>query len=248
MAYLLDTNVISEARKGHRCNWGVLEFFDNTDDSELFLPVQVIGEIRAGIAKAMRNRDRRKAQVYEEWLGTLLQEYGDRIIEFDADCAQIWGILLSGEKKDPHTIDKQIAAIAIMRNMTLVTGDTGGGFTKIADGHLKLFNPFKIEPAAAGSPSAPTATSDPERRRYGHDPLVLTELNPHSVLDNLDGEDVAVNLLTFGKAREACPNCLHNELKLVLRQRNVRCSHLFCAKCLSCFNAHYANGSNALTI
>lgn len=99
MAFLLDTNVISEIRKGNRCNWGVREFFDQTVDSELFLPVQVVGDIRAGIAKAERSGDRGKAGIYEAWLGTLLQEYEDRIIQFDADCAQVWGTLLSGEKK-----------------------------------------------------------------------------------------------------------------------------------------------------
>jgi predicted nucleic acid-binding protein len=92
----------------------------------------------------MRNRDRRKAELYGQWLDILLHEYGDRIIEFDADCAQVWGTLLSGEKKDPHTIDKQIAAIAIIRDMTLVTRGTGGGFTTIAHRDLKVFNPFKM--------------------------------------------------------------------------------------------------------
>jgi predicted nucleic acid-binding protein len=143
MAYLLDTNVISEVRKGDRCNWGVREFFDQTNDSELFLPVQVIGEIRAGVAKAIRRKDHPKAEVYEQWLETLLQEYSDRIIEFDADCAQVWGTLLSGEKKDPHTIDKQIAAIAMIRDMTLVTRDSGGGFRTIVDRGLKVLNPFE---------------------------------------------------------------------------------------------------------
>lgn len=248
MAYLLDTNVISEFRKGHRCNWGVLEFFDRTDDSELFLPVQVVGEIRAGIAKAMRNSDRRKAEVYEQWLGMLLQEYGERIIEFDADCAQIWGTLLSGEKEDPHTIDRQIAAIAIMRNMTLVTRDTGGGYSLIADGHLRFFNPFKMEPAVRGSLEAPTPPYALGRRHYSHALLVLTELDPTLIVHNTEGADVPVNLVTFGMVREACPNCGHNELKLVLRQRNVRVAHLFCAECHRCFDAHYANGANALTI
>jgi predicted nucleic acid-binding protein len=143
MAYLLDTNVISEVRKGDRCNWGVREFFDQTDDSELFLPVQVIGEIRAGIAKTTRQKDHRKAEVYEQWLETLLQQYGNRIIEFDADCAQVWGTLLSGIKKDPHIVDKQIAAIAMIRDMTLVTRDGGGGFAMIVDRHLKVLNPSK---------------------------------------------------------------------------------------------------------
>jgi predicted nucleic acid-binding protein len=248
MAYLLDTNVISEVRKGDRCNRGVLEFFDHTDDSELFLPVQVIGEIRAGIAKAMRKKDRRKAEVYEQWLDILLQEYGDRIIEFDTDCAQIWGTLLSGEKKDPHTVDKQIAAIAITRDMTLVTRDTGGGFTTIADRDLKVFNPFKTEPTARISPSALRTGPVPGRRHYGHDPLFLTELDPNTVVHHPDGEDAPVVLATFGNVREACPNCGHNALKLVLRQQNVRFAHLFCAECHSCFDAHYANGAPALTI
>lgn len=143
MAYLLDTNVISELRKGDRCNWGVRDFFDRTDDSELFLPVQVIGEIRAGISKAFRQKEKQKAELYERWLDTLLHEYGNRVIDFDSDCAQVWGSLLSGEKKDPHTIDKQIAAIAMIRGMTLVTRDSGGGFSSIADRGLLLFNPFQ---------------------------------------------------------------------------------------------------------
>lgn len=146
MAYLLDTNVISEVRKGDRCNWGVRDFFDQSDDTELFLPVQVIGEIRAGISKAARQKDSRKAEVYEQWLETLLQEYGNRIIEFDADCAQVWGTLLSGEKKDPHTVDKQIAAIAMVWDMTLVTGDNGGGFRAIVGRKLKVVNPFETRP------------------------------------------------------------------------------------------------------
>jgi predicted nucleic acid-binding protein len=150
VAYLLDTNVISEARKGDRCNWGVRDFFDQSDDAELFLPVQVIGEIRAGIAKAARRKDSRKAVIYEQWLETLLEEYGNRIIEFDADCAQVWGTLLSGEKKDPHTIDKQIAAIAMVWDMTLVTRDSGGGFKTIVSRNLKVLNPFKTGPDVHG--------------------------------------------------------------------------------------------------
>lgn len=56
MVYLIDTNVISEYRKGDRCNRGVAKFFEKADDTELFLPVQVIGEIRAGVAKAYRQK------------------------------------------------------------------------------------------------------------------------------------------------------------------------------------------------
>jgi hypothetical protein len=37
-------------------------------------------------------------------------------------------------------------------------------------------------------------------------------------------------------------------LKLVLRQSAVRIAHLFCPDCASCFDAHYPNGTPALTI
>jgi hypothetical protein len=33
-----------------------------------------------------------------------------------------------------------------------------------------------------------------------------------------------------------------------LRQQAVRVAHLFCAECESCFDAHYPNGTPALTI
>lgn len=142
--YLLDTNVISEFRKGTNANWGVRRFFGTTDPDLIFLPVQVLGEIRAGIAKLKRNgapEELKKAATYEKWIQDgLLGQYANPVIEFDADSAQIWGALLSGEKKDPHTIDKQIAAIALMRDMTVVTRDSGEAFSQIPN--LKVFNPF----------------------------------------------------------------------------------------------------------
>ena len=88
-------------------------------------------------------------------------------------------------------------------------------------------------------------------RRHQHqvgDDLVLSELNPLAVIDQLDDESVPLNLLTFGSVREICPKCQHTHLKLVLRQNSVRMAHLFCADCESCFDAHYTNGTHALAI
>ena len=86
------------------------------------------------------------------------------------------------------------------------------------------------------------------RQRHADDNLLLTELNPFAVLDHLDGDQAPVNLTSFGVVRETCPKCLQTHLHLVLRQRNVRAAHLFCADCHSCFDAHYASGAPALTI
>lgn len=138
--YLLDTNILSEYRKGKGAHPGVRHFFDTADDSSLFVPVQVIGEIRSGIEKLRRRNDRPGAVVYEKWLDAVLGEFADRVVGFDTESAQMWGLLLSGEKGDPHTIDKQIAAMALVRGMTVVTGDRGVAFRGVYG--LKVLNPL----------------------------------------------------------------------------------------------------------
>jgi hypothetical protein len=86
------------------------------------------------------------------------------------------------------------------------------------------------------------------RRHQDSSDLVLSELNPRAVVDDIDRDSVPLNLLTFGSVREVCPKCRRAHLKLVLRQASVRVAHLFCADCASCFDAHYADGAPALTI
>lgn len=86
------------------------------------------------------------------------------------------------------------------------------------------------------------------RRRHVDGNLVLSELNPLVVIEQPDDASMPLNLLTFGSVREICPKCRQTHLKLVLRQSSVRVAHLFCADCTSCFDAHYKNGTPALTI
>jgi hypothetical protein len=86
------------------------------------------------------------------------------------------------------------------------------------------------------------------RQRHADENLHLTELSLNAVVDHAGDDSAPVSLTTFGIVRETCPKCEHAHLHLVLRQRNVRTAHLFCAECASCFDAHYASGVNALTI
>ena len=98
-------------------------------------------------------------------------------------------------------------------------------------------------------PSSHVAEHPSRRHLHSVDAtLVLSELNPHSVVDAFDGSEAPIALTTFGTVREACPKCQHHQLRLVLRQSNVRSAHLFCDNCESCFDAHYPNGKSALTI
>jgi len=98
--------------------------------------------------------------------------------------------------------------------------------------------------------SPPLQDSQPSRRRHEEPDasLVLSELNPRTVIDHIDEEGQPLHVLTFGSVREICPKCQSGHLKLVLRQSAVRMAHLFCADCTSCFDAHYSNGTPALTI
>ena len=97
-------------------------------------------------------------------------------------------------------------------------------------------------------PQQHTTPAPRQRRNEPNDTLVLSELNPRMVVDHVDDEGQPLHVLTFGSVREFCPKCQSGHLKLVLRQSSVRIAHLFCADCTSCFDAHYPNGTPALTI
>ncbi len=117
--YLVDTNVVSEARKGRQANAGVRRFWRNVDPADIYLPVQVIGEIRRGVENIRHRGDLAHAVILEKWLDLVVSGYAERILAFDADCAQVWGRLMSPNRQ--HSIDKQIAAIALMHDLTVVT-------------------------------------------------------------------------------------------------------------------------------
>ena len=66
MAFLLDTNVVSELRRP-RPHGGVLAWIQNIDDAELYLASVTIGEIQSGI-ELTRDQDSAKADAIERWL------------------------------------------------------------------------------------------------------------------------------------------------------------------------------------
>lgn len=134
--FLVDTNVISEARKGKRANPGVAAFLHDTPADHVFLCVQTLGELRRGQRLIAYRGDTEQAARLDQWLSLLATEYRDRILDFDLDCAQVWGALMSPHAQ--HPIDKQIAAIALTHDMTVVTRNTGD----FAGTGATILNPF----------------------------------------------------------------------------------------------------------
>jgi predicted nucleic acid-binding protein len=117
--YLVDTNVISEARKGAKANSGVKKFFQETEADDLYLSAQTIGEIRRGLENIRYRGDLPQTKKLEKWLNLVVADYADKILTFDEECAQVWGRLMSPHPE--HPIDKQIAAIALIYDLTVVT-------------------------------------------------------------------------------------------------------------------------------
>lgn len=117
--YLVDTNVISEARKDKKANAGVQKFLKEADPADIYISAQTIGEIRRGVEHIRYRGDFNQATQLEAWLDIITTQYADRVLSFDVDCAQVWGKLMSPHPQ--HPIDKQIAAIALIHNMTVVT-------------------------------------------------------------------------------------------------------------------------------
>lgn len=118
MSCLLDTNVISELRKGDRANANVASWFAELADEEIFLSVLTIGEIRRGI-ESVRRRDPDSAAALDRWLALLTEAHGDRIIPIDRAIAEEWGRM---NVPDPlPVVDGLLAATARMLGLTLVT-------------------------------------------------------------------------------------------------------------------------------
>ena len=120
MKYLLDTNVISEARRP-RGDDRVKRWISSVPVENLYLSVLTLGEVRRGIG-LLEGRDPVQAEVYEAWLATVLRDYADRIVPVDAETAEEWGSM-----NVPHpvpVVDGLMAATAKVRNMTFVTRNT----------------------------------------------------------------------------------------------------------------------------
>jgi toxin FitB len=72
--FLLDTNVLSEIRKGSRADANVLRWWEQVDAAELYLSVLCLGEIRYGI-ELKRKNDAKQSDVLEKWLVTTDSAY-----------------------------------------------------------------------------------------------------------------------------------------------------------------------------
>lgn len=135
MSFLIDTNIISEVRKGDRCDAAVAAWWAGVAEDDLWLSALVVGEIRKGVELA-RRRDPRKAEVLETWLSDVLSGFGDLVLPVDATVAEEWGRM--NAIRPVPVIDALLAATAKANGLTLVTRNE----TDVAGLGIEVLNPF----------------------------------------------------------------------------------------------------------
>lgn len=137
MRYLLDTNVVSELRKGIRCNRAVAAW----EQAELIphggaISVLTIGEIRKGI-QLISQRDPQQAARLESWLRDLFRSFADRVLPVSVDVAEEWGRL--NAMRPLPAVDSLLGATAKVHGLILATRNA-------QDLHavgLQVVNPFE---------------------------------------------------------------------------------------------------------
>lgn len=136
MGFLIDTNVLSELRKGLRADRGVQQWFSHVNDEEMFISVLTLGEIRRGIEN-IRRRDPVSSQRLQFWLTGLHTTFAGHILPITPMIADRWGYL--GVPNPIPVIDGLLAATAIEHSLILVTRNVND----IKQTGVAWFNPFE---------------------------------------------------------------------------------------------------------
>lgn len=131
--YLVDTNVISDARRKIP---QALSWLQSVPPDEVFLSVVTLGEIARGIAQKQRT-DPRAAQVFERWLARLRTTHKARILPITDVIAIEWGRLAA--ERPRGDADGLIAATAIVHGLTVVTRNV----RDFADTGVPCINPWE---------------------------------------------------------------------------------------------------------
>jgi toxin FitB len=119
LTYLIDTNVLSELRKGPKTDPKVAAWAQTIDETDIFISVVTILEIERGILLGER-RDKRQGALLRSWLiNRVIPEFKDRILPVDTSIARHCAALQVPDPR-PH-LDALIAATARVHRLRLVT-------------------------------------------------------------------------------------------------------------------------------
>ncbi len=140
--YLLDTNVISELRRG-RPHGAVVAWLKDVADKDLYLSAVTLGELQAGV-EITREQDPEKASEIEEWIDQVAQTWN--VLPLDGRTLRTWGKLMHRRSND-LLADALIAATAIVHHLVVVTRNV----QDFAPLGVETLDPFAKRPSAPPS-------------------------------------------------------------------------------------------------
>ena len=117
--YLLDTNMVSAVRRPGKVP-KVAAWLQGRAERDLFISAITLGEIERGICQQQRSNPNFALEL-RSWLDRTVLVFSDRILDFGAEDARIWGRL---SQEIGHTgADLMIAATALRHGAVVVTGN-----------------------------------------------------------------------------------------------------------------------------
>jgi hypothetical protein len=131
--YLVDTNVLSEARRGTQI---ARTWLRSVDADMIYLSVITLGEVMKGVALKRRS-DPRAALSLQQWLEQLRHDYAERILPITDRIAIEWGRMAA--ERTRGMADGLIAATASLHRKTIVTRNADD----FADLGIPLINPWQ---------------------------------------------------------------------------------------------------------
>lgn len=121
MNVLLDTNVISEMKRGRHAAPRVAAWFAALAPQYVFTSVIVLGEIRRGIELVAR-RDKPQAEALERWYALMRERLGNRILAIDEPVMALWARISVPDMLP--TYDGLIAATALAYDRIITMRNT----------------------------------------------------------------------------------------------------------------------------
>lgn len=132
--YLVDTNVISEARRG---SLEATAWLRSVDPATIYLSALTLGEIMRGIALKQK-ADPKAAGHLAEWLRRLRHDHASRILPVTDQIAVEWGRIAAIRPRGD--IDGLIAATAVVHDLIVVTRNVAD----FADTGAAVINPWDL--------------------------------------------------------------------------------------------------------
>lgn len=117
--YILDTNVISELRKGRKTHPNVRKWAQALPSASLYISVISLLELEIGILLVAR-RDKEQGAILRAWMdGHVLPTFSSRILAIDTAVAQRCAALHVPDPRSDR--DALIAATALVYGLTVAT-------------------------------------------------------------------------------------------------------------------------------